>query len=63
LGLLLSLGKLIGTFYLTCRVFILVVLGATARFRGFGILKFIRYIRGNPSSGSAPRPRNGCCRG
>jgi aerobic C4-dicarboxylate transport protein len=48
LGLLLSLGKPIGTFYLTCLVFILVVLGATARFRGFGILKFIRYIREEP---------------
>ena len=42
---LLSLGKLMGTFYLTCLVFILVVLGLIARFHGFGILKFIRYIK------------------
>ena len=44
-GSLLSLGKLMGTFYLTCLVFILVVLGAIARFHGFSILKFIRYIK------------------
>src|SRR5450755_1020583 len=42
---LLSLGKLMGTFYLTCLVFILVVLGLIARFHGFSILKFIRYIK------------------
>ena len=44
-GSLLSLGKLMGTFYLTCLVFILVVLGAIARAHGFSILKFIRYIK------------------
>jgi aerobic C4-dicarboxylate transport protein len=44
-GSLLSLGKLMGTFYLTCLVFILVVLGTIARFHGFSILKFIRYIK------------------
>ena len=44
-GSLLSLGKLMGTFYLTCLVFILVVLGIIARFHGFSILKFIRYIK------------------
>src|SRR4029434_5855024 len=32
---LLSLAKLMGTFYLTCLVFILVVLGLIARLRGF----------------------------
>src|SRR6185295_5706224 len=40
-----SLGKLMGTFYLTCLVFVLVVLGLIARFHGFSILKFIRYIK------------------
>src|ERR1039457_2691587 len=45
LGSLLSLGKLMGTFYLTCLVFILVVLGLIARFHGFSILKFIGYIK------------------
>src|SRR5438876_3480397 len=44
-GSLLSLAKLMGTFYLTCLVFILVVLGTIARFHGFSILKFIRYIK------------------
>src|SRR5664279_2820120 len=44
-GSLLSLGKLMGTFYLTCLVFILVVLGLIAKLHGFSILKFIRYIK------------------
>jgi aerobic C4-dicarboxylate transport protein len=44
-GSLVSLGKLMGTFYLTCLVFILVVLGIIARTHGFSILKFIRYIK------------------
>jgi aerobic C4-dicarboxylate transport protein len=44
-GSLLSLGKLMGTFYLTCLVFILIVLGIISRLHGFGILKFIRYIK------------------
>ena len=44
-GSLVSLGKLMGTFYLTCLVFILVILGAIARLHGFSILKFIRYIK------------------
>src|SRR5947209_12427527 len=44
-GSLFSLGKLMGTFYLTCLLFILLVLGTIARFHGFSILKFIRYIK------------------
>ena len=44
-GSLVSLGKLMGTFYLTCLVFILIVLGLIARTHGFSILKFIRYIK------------------
>jgi aerobic C4-dicarboxylate transport protein len=44
-GSLVSLGKLMGTFYLTCLVFILIVLGIIARVHGFSILKFIRYIK------------------
>src|SRR5882724_10248751 len=44
-GSLMSLGKLMGTFYLTCLVFILVVLGLISKFHGFSILKFIRYIK------------------
>lgn len=42
---LLSLAQLMATFYLTCLLFILVVLGGIARFHGFNILRFLRYIR------------------
>ena len=45
LGSLLSLGKMMATFYLTCLVFILLVLGLIARVHGFSILKFIAYIK------------------
>jgi aerobic C4-dicarboxylate transport protein len=39
------LAKLMGSFYLTCALFVLVVLGTIARLCGFSILRFIRYIR------------------
>src|SRR5580700_9159941 len=39
------LAKLIATFYGTCIVFVLVVLGAIARMAGFGIIKFLLYIK------------------
>ena len=42
---LLSMGELMGTFYLTCVLFIFVVLGAITRFHGFSIWRFLRYIR------------------
>ncbi|CAE6806024.1 dicarboxylate/amino acid:cation symporter [Paraburkholderia nemoris] len=45
LGSLLSLGKLMGTFYATCLFFIFVVLGTIARLHGFSIWKFVRYIK------------------
>ena len=45
LGSLVSLGKLMGTFYLTCLFFIFVVLGAIARLHGSSIWKFIKYIK------------------
>jgi aerobic C4-dicarboxylate transport protein len=44
-GALVNLGALIGTFYLTALIFVLVVLGAIAWLSGFSILKFIAYIR------------------
>ncbi|MBK4736546.1 dicarboxylate/amino acid:cation symporter [Noviherbaspirillum pedocola] len=44
-GSLLSLGKLMGAFYMTCLLFVFVVLGLVARFHGFSIWKFVRYIR------------------
>ena len=45
IGSLLSLAKLMATFYLTCLLFIFGVLGAIARFHGFSLLRFLRYIR------------------
>ncbi|MDR7377901.1 aerobic C4-dicarboxylate transport protein [Rhodoferax ferrireducens] len=42
---LFSLGKLMGTFYLTCLIFVLVILGIVSRLHGFSILKFIKYIK------------------
>jgi aerobic C4-dicarboxylate transport protein len=37
--------KLMGSFYLTCLLFVLIVLGSVARMAGFSILRFLRYIR------------------
>ncbi|MFI3190906.1 C4-dicarboxylate transporter DctA [Crenothrix sp. D3] len=42
---LLPLAKLMGSFYLTCLLFIFIVLGLIARFAGFSIVKFIVYIK------------------
>ena len=39
------LVKLIGTFYATSILFVLLVLGAVARIAGFGIIKFLLYIK------------------
>ena len=44
-GSLLSLGKLMGTFYGTCLIFIFIILGTIAKLHGFSIFKFIRYIK------------------
>ncbi len=44
-GSLVPLLKLIGTFYLTSVVFVLVVLGGIARFAGFSVVRFVRYIK------------------
>ena len=43
-----SLGplvRLIATFYVTCILFVLIVLGAVALFAGFNIVKFLLYIK------------------
>lgn len=45
LGALLQLGALIGSFYLTSILFVVVVLGLIARAAGFSIFRFIAYIR------------------
>jgi aerobic C4-dicarboxylate transport protein len=42
---LVSLGKLMACFYLTCIIFVVVILGTVARLHGFSIFRFIRYIR------------------
>jgi aerobic C4-dicarboxylate transport protein len=42
---LLPLASLMGSFYLTCLLFIFLVLGAIARFCGFSIVRFIIYIK------------------
>ena len=69
------LAALMGSFYLTCALFILIVLGGIAAFTGFNILRFIVYIKdelltvlGTSSSESALVPlmqkleRLGCSR-
>jgi aerobic C4-dicarboxylate transport protein len=43
-GSLASLGKLLGGFYLTCVIFVIVALGPVARLCGISVLKLIRYI-------------------
>ena len=69
------LALLMGSFYLTCLLFVLVVLGSIAAYTGFSIVRFILYIReelltvlGTSSSESALVPlmqkleRLGCSR-
>jgi aerobic C4-dicarboxylate transport protein len=45
LGSLLPLLKLIGTFYVTSALFVVIVLGIVARLVGFNILRFLVYIK------------------
>lgn len=42
---LLPLAKLMGTFYLTCLLFIFGVLGTICRIHGFSIMRYISYIK------------------
>ena len=44
-GAIANLGAVVGTFYLTSLLFVLIVLGAIAWLAGFSILKFLAYIR------------------
>jgi aerobic C4-dicarboxylate transport protein len=44
-GSLSKLGMLMGSFYLTCLLFIFIVLGTICKLAGFSIIKFIRYIK------------------
>src|SRR5262245_6196283 len=45
LGSIVSLGKLMGTMYLTCFLFVVLVLGGIARLSGFSLWKFLKYIK------------------
>ena len=45
LGTLTKLGMLMGSFYLTCLLFVFVVLGTICKLCGFSIFKFISYIK------------------
>ena len=42
---LLPLAKLMGSFYLTCFLFVFIVLGSIAKFTGFSITRFINYVK------------------
>src|SRR5207237_9828749 len=44
LGSLVALGKLMAGVYITCALFIFVVLGAIASATGFSLIKFLKYI-------------------
>jgi len=44
-GALVGLGKLVAVFYLSCGVFVFVVLAAVLRWSGLGFTRFLRYIR------------------
>jgi aerobic C4-dicarboxylate transport protein len=44
-GSLAQLGQLMGSFYLTCIIFITVVLGAVLKFTGFNIFRLLAYIK------------------
>ncbi|OUL73225.1 cation:dicarboxylate symporter family transporter, partial [Paraburkholderia hospita] len=45
IGSMLSLGKLMLTFYATCLLFVFVVLGLIAWFHGFSVWKLIKYLK------------------
>ena len=45
LGSIASLGKLMTSMYITCILFVAIVLGAIARMSGFSLWKFLKYIR------------------
>ena len=42
---LIPLASLVGSFYLTCALFVVLVLGAIAKMTGFSIFRFLSYIR------------------
>jgi aerobic C4-dicarboxylate transport protein len=42
---LIPLASLVGSFYLTCALFVVIVLGTIARLTGFSIFRFLAYIK------------------
>ena len=45
LGSLVSLGQLMGSFYLTCFVFIFFILGGILKYNGFSLWQLLKYIK------------------
>jgi len=45
LGSLASLGQLMLSFYITCLLFIIIILGGILKYTGFNIFKLIKYLR------------------
>lgn len=45
LGSIVSLGKLMATMYITCFLFVVIVLGFVARLSGFSLWKFLKYLK------------------
>lgn len=45
LGSLVSLGQLMGSFYLTCLLFIIFILGGILKYSGFNLFRLLKYIR------------------
>ena len=45
LGSLVSLGQLMGSFYLTCLLFIIFILGGILKYTGFKLFRLLKYIR------------------
>src|SRR6202048_1752092 len=45
IGSLFSLGKLMACVYITCLLFVFIVLGTIARITGFSLWRFLRYIK------------------
>ena len=45
IGALINLGELLAVFYLTCAIFVVIVMGGLSRWLGFSIFKFLGYIR------------------
>jgi aerobic C4-dicarboxylate transport protein len=45
LGSLVQLGQLMGSFYLTCLLFIFLILGGILRYSGFRLFRLLKYLR------------------